>query len=284
MSKEKMQENVELKPVESDAKKGLKKTKPFFSFMRKKSENKPILLPDNLLLGFQRGVSKQDLLVYLRSKSMEIGDPELAKVQIIKKDGGFYWEIHDSGSGHGVLQDVLLNLETKPLVNIQTSRKIVQVVLGKNDEGLSSALLTERSQEAATPEIKYKDKMFSINSKGTGLFVFSIVFASLGVLSLFLSVLFKYGILNQENKSSAYVQTRVPYEKISELKEILLNEQLVASGTYAKKIALSSDKTSFLISTGKESPVEVSSGVEGQDEVAALAKELGINEKEVGIK
>lgn len=261
-------ENEKDKPMLGDD----KTSKNKFNFKKiKKEKSREVLIPDYILMGFQEGSSKKDLLFFLRSKASEIGDPDLAKVQIIKKDGGLYWEIHDSGSGHGILNGVLEKLETEQQVVVKTSQKTIKIIKNKKGRGITFIVLNDESNEAYTDGIEYKEKMISISSKGTGFLVFSTIFAFLGILSITLAVMLKYGIINQEKKISLPISKALPYEKIIEMEKIITDEELIKSGVYAKKLSLTANKRDFVITTGKE---EVKTEKEEQDSPEGLLQQL----------
>lgn len=239
----------------------------------KKVKIRPVLVPDYLLMGFQEGVSKKDLLLYLRSKASEIGDPDLAKFQILKKDGGFYWELHDCGSGHGILKDVLLKLETESSVVIKTSRKPIKISRNKKGSGLSIAILTDDTTELPTEGVQYKDKMSSMNSSGTGLLVFSAIFALLGVLSAFLAITFKYGILNKEKVVELPVVKVLPYSKLRAIEEFITNEEKVKNGDYVERLELNKSKDDYVVYKATEKKIVPTDSVEALGE--ALSTENG---------
>lgn len=242
----------------------------------KKVKTRPILVPDYLLMGFQVGVSKKDLLLYLRSKASEIGDPDLAKYQILKKDGGFYWELHDCGSGHGILKDVLLKLETESSVVVKTSRKPIRISRNKKGGGLSIAILTDDTTEVPTEGVQYKDKMSSMNSSGTGLLVFSSIFALLGILSVLCAATFKYGILNKEKEVELPVVKVLPYSQIGAIEEFINNKEKVRAGEYVEKLELNSNKEIYVVYKGKEEVVTPPDSVKALGE--ALSSESATEE------
>lgn len=217
----------------------------------KEVDDKYKLIPNYLIVGFQEGMSRKDMMIFLRSKAEEITDINIAKYQIIKKDNGFYWEIHDSGSGHGILTDVIENIDSGPLV-ISTSKKNIKISKNKKGKGFYCIILNDDSEDIPTENISYKDKMKNIKNQGSELLLFSFIFSILGILSITMSLVFKYQILNQYEQTNIKASNILPYEKLSELEKIVNDKSMIDARIYAKKISLSSNKKDFVISAGKE--------------------------------
>lgn len=226
-----------------DAKKRTKKSK------NKKSE---IIYPDLVVFGFQEGTSLSDLKTYLKSKAEELGSLDLSHFNIIKKNGGFYWEIHDSGSGKGVLSSVLAILEEEHEVVVKTSRRWVRVLKNRNGDGISSFLLNEDSEGKETEGVSYSDKMKSFSRKGNGFLYFSTVIALMGIISVFSTYIIKYELLKPVKEiDNSKSKVEVPYSKYDEMKSVLNSKD---KGSFIKSIKLSGNQ--YIIEMGKEEIIE----------------------------
>jgi len=229
-----VEQNTELEDNISIKEKG-------FSFFKKKNPKKnkkqkkesSIIYPDLILYGYQEGTSLSDLKVYLKSKAEEAGGGDNSFYTIIKTKEGFFWEVHDSGSGKGTLKSVLKSLESNKNIIVKTSRRWVRVSKKKHGAGISSFLLNDDEEHTATEGILFAENMKSLSSKGNGLLYFGIVIALLGVISLFGSVIFKYSILDKyEDSKLKSVIADLPYTQKTAIKEILNK----SDGSYLKSL------------------------------------------------
>jgi hypothetical protein len=207
-------------------------------------------LPNMLLLGFQEGTNKKDVGTFINSKANDLLMVDITYYNLIKADGGYYWELQEGGSGHGVLSSILRALKTNNELIVKTSTKSVRIVRKKNGIGFNSFLINEDESPTQSAEIKYADKMKALTSSGTGFMLFGAIFCSLSLVMLLLALLFKYGLLhksvdvelNRNQDSTPYTQHKKMADIIS-LKSVYIDQLVLdKSGKYLIKTTSEEEK------------------------------------------
>lgn len=235
-----MDSNESTSEAKPRVKKGRKQRKP--------KKEASVALPNMLLLGYQEGTSRKDLEVFINSKANELMNVDAAHFNMIRKHGGYYWELQEGGSGHGVLSSVIDELERKDEVFVQTSSRTVKVIKKRNGDGIDAFMINEEDCPEPSKSIVYRDKMKHVNSKGTGFMIFGIILALLGVFSFFLSFVFKYGLLNKmEDVNLSEIEGKVPYTQFDQMKKVL-----DLKTTYVDVLTYNPKTDTYLIKTGEE--------------------------------
>ncbi len=210
-----------------------------------------VALPNMVLMGFQSGSSKKDLMLYLRSKVQDSMDPATAKYQLLKEAGGYYWELHDCGSGHGVLSSVIELLREQDEVVFATSECLIKVTGRANTDGICTFVLNEDDAASVTGGVTYKDPMRSMSNQGTAVMYFGLWYAGLGLVSLMLALTFKYVLLNQFDPRAAKTDAPpVPYTMHSKIKSVLAQP-----GAYLESLSWDKAARKYVTSIKIEPPI-----------------------------
>lgn len=243
---------------------------------KKREKVRSIALPSQLLLGYQEGSSKKDLLTFINSKAMELMNVDATKYNIIKKGGGFYWELQEGGSGHGVLSSVIETLDLNDHAVIKTSSKIARISRKRNGTGIEQYFLNEDETQEQSDTISYSDKMKNLSSSGTGWMVTGLIAAPLGILAVLGSFGFKYGVLDKKSTAELEnIQQLVPYSQFDKMKRVI-----ELKTTYIETIEYNAAKNTYLIKTGEE-PIDE---IEESDDAPELPDEIkeGLNNENKG--
>jgi hypothetical protein len=154
-------------------------------------------LPKQVMVGFYANIKKSDLKSYLRAKAHNHMTPDNTYYGIKKFQNGYLWELHEGGSGKGILSSLAEKLKVQDNIIIETSDKNIRVLRKAVGEGISSFQLNSEDVVTPTEGIVYKDKLSPVKTTGYGFFVFSAIFASLGVFSAVGLLIFKYGLFHE---------------------------------------------------------------------------------------
>lgn len=179
----------------------------------KKVKDRKFSLPKQMMVGFYANIKKSDLKNYLRAKASNHMIPENTYFGIKKYQNGYLWELHEGGSGKGILSSLAEVLKTKDDVIIETSDKNVRVLKKSVGDGISSFSLNNDDVTTPTNGIEFKDKLTPVKNTGFGFFVISSMFGTLGVLSAL-------GVL---------VYTTVLFDRPEPLKFVIEDDELPVS-------------------------------------------------------
>jgi hypothetical protein len=204
--------------------------------------------PNQILVGFYSNVKRKDVERFIRSRAESKMSLKTAWYSIIKYDDGFAWELHDGGSGRGALKSIAQLLETNTHVIIKLSNETIKVTRRTNHSGLVSFRIPDSEDSEESSEIVYADKMKPVIKRGLGLFVTGIVFAFLGITSIFLASLFKF-VLLAENEPYQHAKqiTELPIYQIDRLEQVIALE-----GVFIQSLSFNNGK--WQVNTGSEEP------------------------------
>jgi len=247
------------------------------------SFNDGISMPKQLMIGYYANIKKKDLetFIYSRAESnMSIGN---SFFNIIKYEDGYIWELHEGGSGKGVLKSVIELLKTNEDVVIPIDDRLVKISRKNNSGGVSCYLLSKDDNISPTDGVKYHDSLTPVRNSGYGLFLFGCIFAVIGVISIFLSVLFKYVIYDKEKNFVFNEQTSsAPITQIPIIDKILMENE-----TYVETLVFKNKK--WIINKNKEIKIEKDKNEQSQVDMLldmkagnknTLANEIAIIENE----
>lgn len=173
-------------------------------------EEKKAKLPKKLLIGFEKGSSKQDykdVVSYIHSYAEEnFATKKNSSYKIIQiKDSdmlpdGYLFEIQEGGNKESYLSGILSKLEEQDEIILETSEK--QLFIQKGFDNINCYYLTEDAQR--DPDVIDTDHTLIDLVKQGHVFMFTgLVIFLLSIISLFLSAMFKYVIFNS---SEVYVE------------------------------------------------------------------------------
>lgn len=227
-------------------KKGRKKKKN--KKRKKEVQDEPVSAPNQMMIGFYSNVKKKDVERFIRSRAESKMSLKTAWYNIVKYDDGFAWELHDGGSGKSVLKSVISILEYEPQVVIRLSSETIKITKRTNHSGLVAFRIPDSEEVQETAGVQYSETMKPVLKSGLGLFVTGLVFAVLGILSVFLASMFKFVILNEnEPYQHAKQITDLPISQIDKLQEVVKIE-----GIFIQSVNYSNGK--WQINTGSEEP------------------------------
>lgn len=179
-------------------------------------------LPKQVMVGFYANIKKSDLKNYLRAKAANHMVPDNTYFGIRKYQNGYLWELHEGGSGKGILSSLAKKLEQQDDIIIETSDKSVRVLKKSVGEGISSFALNSDDVVTPTEGIEYKDSLSPVKTTGFGFFVFSAIFASLGVLSAVGVLIFKYGLYHQSEPLMFVIEDKeLPVFQMDQINHVL---------------------------------------------------------------
>lgn len=174
-----------------------------------KQEQEELLIPNKIYFGFERGITAQDykdVESYIHGyvdKNFDNNKNAYFKIKKIKGHpwlpDGHVFEIQEGNTGVSYLDGLLKKLDIKDEVFIKTKTR--QVLIEKKYDGFDCYYLTEEIQPTFD-ELEMDKKIAPLNKQGYAFFWFSIIIFSLSVISLFLSILFKYVLFD---KTSTYI-------------------------------------------------------------------------------
>lgn len=174
-----------------------------------KEEQELLLIPNKIYFGFERGITSQDhkdVESYIHGyveKNFNNNKNAYYKIKKIKGHpwlpDGHIFEIQEGNTGVSYLEGVLKKLDIQDEVYVRTRTR--QVLVQKKYDGFDCYYLTE-DIEPIFDEIEIDKKIIPLNKQGYAIFWFSMIMFSLSVISLFLSILFKYVLFD---KSSVYI-------------------------------------------------------------------------------
>jgi uncharacterized membrane protein YhaH (DUF805 family) len=182
------------------------------------SEKDPVAAgrPQNLIIGYIEEITKKGLKEYIIGQTYKyFPSPHYTVYRIEKYNKGYIYEIHDGGKKLTHLKRVKEEFDSgENEIILKTAGNYVKVA--KSGHKLDCMILQDSDFEYGDEEVKIIDafdmaKMEEAVPLGAGTFLAGLMFLSFGIISLFLAVLFKYGLLNQEEE---------PVEKIVELSQM----------------------------------------------------------------
>lgn len=201
--------------------------------IKKDPEEALISMPNSILIGYYSDIKLSDLKLYLYNKAEEEMVVKSAYYQIIKYESGYIWEIHEGGSGKGLLKSVIPLLEIHKEVIIKTSRRNIKIKKKDNGLGIISYFLNESDESEPTKGVSFSDKMRPVKNTGYAMYILGKTVFIIGVLSLFLSYTFKYVILDKEKElESRIMKSASPISKIDDIKKINLTENYIEKLEY----------------------------------------------------
>lgn len=211
-----------------------------------------VLKAEGIILGFQRGASKKHLLIHLEAKAKSMGFSKNIMYSILKKDGGFYWEIHNGGSGHGCMGSILSILEKNEdaRIIIETSGRFIQCSKPKGRVGIECIILSEGDSEGRVESegVYFQDKMKPLSSTGVGFYLFGAIFMACGILSAVSSVTI-HQIYANKDKIDTSPENKTPFTMIYEIESRALT---MAENEYIKNVTFNKDKNLFEINMATE--------------------------------
>lgn len=182
------------------------------------SEKDPVAAgrPQNLIIGYIEEITKKGLKEYIIGQTYKyFPSPHYTVYRIEKYNKGYIYEIHDGGKKLTHLKRVKEEFDSgENEIILKTAGNYVKVA--KSGHKLDCMILQDSDFEYDDEEAKIIDafdmaKMEEAVPLGAGTFLSGLMFLSFGIISLFFAVLFKYGLLNQEEE---------PIEKIVELSKM----------------------------------------------------------------
>ena len=182
------------------------------------SEKDPVAAgrPQNLIIGYIEEITKKGLKEYIIGQTYKyFPSPHYTVYRIEKYNKGYVYEIHDGGKKLTHLKRVKEEFDSgENEIILKTAGNYVKVA--KSGHKLDCMILQDSDLEYGDENAKIIDtfdmaKMEEAVPLGAGTFLAGLMFLSFGIISLFFGVLFKYGLLNQEEE---------PVEKIVELSQM----------------------------------------------------------------
>lgn len=175
-------------------------------------------LPKRLFIGFEKGLSKKDFeetktTVFNHVKdNFESRRNSYYKIVKIKNHNwlpdGYMYEIQENGSQFSYIDKILENLNEKSEVIIITKEKNLQIQ--KIYESVNCYYLTDNTEildenvirigENELLDLKPKDMLIPVYKDSYTLFSFGIIFFAFSLISLFLSMIFKYVIFDKHEE------------------------------------------------------------------------------------
>lgn len=232
------------KIVLGDSKKELPEAKADKLSVAKESMKIKFSLPKQVMIGFYANIKKSDLKSYLRAKASNHMLPDNTYFGIRKYQNGYLWELHEGGSGRGVLSSLVEKLETDDFVIIETSDRNVKVLKKSVGEGISSFALNSDDIISPTEGIEFKDKLTPVKTTGFGFFVISSIYAGLGVFSAVGLLIFKYGLFHQPEPLKFVNENKeLPVFQIDQVHSVLIDpNSYLYQLTYKKDVGWYMDK------------------------------------------
>lgn len=204
----------------------------------KNQKNEPkASLPRLIMIGYMKNIKKDALITWLESTAEKYFDaPRSGRYYITKYKKGLAYELHEGGTCGAYLPSIIKHFrksDDNRSVVIPTSTLNIEVT--ERESRLNSYRLLEDDDSEPSPEIKPSSIMTPIFKAGTGIFVFGLLVACLGVISLFGAVVFKYIVYNYKEKPEIYHQINsLPHEQAHRLSDVSDDDWVVAL-TYKNK-------------------------------------------------
>lgn len=167
-----------------------------------------IHLPSMVLIGFYEGVTKKALFEISKGYVNKYFDnPYMTNYRCKKHNNGYIYEIHDGSKDYSYIDSVIKNLAMNGFCYLLTRDKTIKVmeIHGK----IQSYVMPMDDVEIIGDKVQpTKSKTYKLYTESGGFLVFGLSLAFIGVLSLFVSSVLKYVILD-ENKDIIYNQQLV---------------------------------------------------------------------------
>lgn len=189
-----------------------------------------IHLPSMVLIGFYEGVTKKALFEISKGYVNKYFDnPYMTNYRCKKHNNGYIYEIHDGSKDYSYIDPVIKNLALNGFCYLLTRDKTIKVmeIHGK----IQSYVMPVDDVEIIGDKVQpTKSKTYKLYTESGGFLVFGLSLALIGVISLFVSSILKYVILD-ENKEIAYNQqlTQSPLDYFEKL-------PIPTESTYTSKI------------------------------------------------
>lgn len=173
-------------------------------------------LPDKMEIGFQSGIKKKEIVQFLRSKH-GWANSTTAMYNISSFDGGYIYELQDGPGCRSVMRSLKEALKEGKKPVIPTGGKRIKVSMGSGHR-LSAKVLGSASNEEVSEYIRFEGKMQPLADQGEGLFKAGAVLAVVGLVSVILSTVVKF-VLIDEAKIAYYKPTNIelPFVQIEKL-------------------------------------------------------------------
>jgi hypothetical protein len=206
------------------------------------SEKDPFTVgsPQNLIIGYIEEITKKGLKEYIIGQTYKyFPSPHYTVYRIEKYNKGFIYEIHDGGKKLTHLKRIKSEFDAgENELILKTAGNYVKVA--KSGHKIDCMILQESDLEYDNDNAKLIDtfdmtKMDEAVPLGAGIFLSGLMFLSFGVISLFFSVLFKYGLLSLkedpiEIKTKLEVMPHVEFEGLPQPTEFSYVEKLFLVG------------------------------------------------------
>lgn len=146
---------------------------------------------------YEAGIKKKEVLqAILNIAQNDFGTKKGVYYNVIKHQGGYLYEVHH-GCEFGVLKDVIAKASTQDLI-LETNDAFFKVYVKSNGHISTLKLRSGDTNVNNFEKLVPKDKLTPLETSGYGIFVFGIVIAVLGILSLSVSSLVKHVFIGQE--------------------------------------------------------------------------------------
>lgn len=199
-------------------------------------------LPEHIYIGYRPSneIKKKELIEYIRGKANEKVSPiENAFYHIEKFGEGYFWEIHDGGSGHSILPYLKDKLDDEDSFSFLLNNDIFAIKkLYQGDSYTFNLIKTKadnlpKQRDKAKKPVQSK-KMQVFVRNGFGFFIFSLL------LFMFSSIVFGSSFYVRDNRQydatlqDLYSSTvTLPISKYSEIAGYMKNEN---NGIYVKTV------------------------------------------------
>lgn len=181
-------------------------------------------MPQNLIIGYIEEITKKGLKEYIIGQTYKyFPSPHYTVYRIEKYNKGFIYEIHDGGNKLTHLKKIKEEFDAgENELILKTAGNYVKVA--KSGHKLDCMILQDSDLEYDDENAKIIDsfdmaKMEEAVPLGAGTFLTGLMFLSFGIISLFFSVLFKYGLLSLEEKPDDVTSelNEMPHERFEKL-------------------------------------------------------------------
>lgn len=245
-----------------------------------------IHLPSMVLIGFYEGVTKKALFEISKGYVNKYFDnPYMTNYRCKKHNNGYIYEIHDGSKDYSYIDPVIKNLALNGFCYLLTRDKTIKVmeIHGK----IQSYVMPVDDVEIIGDKVQpTKSKTYKLYTESGGFLVFGLSLALIGVLSLFVSSILKYVILD-ENKDIDYNQQLIqsPLDYFAKLpiptESTYTSKIVFANGAWKTILASNPMPTIENISVTEKDIVEIEKGeIDSlemsllKDKVADLLKEV----------
>lgn len=181
-------------------------------------------LPKKIYIGYLTNIRKKDLIGYINEWVFDNNcNRSSCYYQTLAWNGGFVFEIQEGGSGHGVLQSVLRNLQAEDEITVPSIDRYIKVA--KKFDGFSVYMLNEYEKHEESACIEFTDSLTPFYKRNHGLMLSGVISSTLSI-GFLLTSWFMVNVVYNKDTVPVYGKTshELPSQQINKISDIASRE------------------------------------------------------------